>query len=146
MLPDLHINYLAIATCVVVSMPLGFLWFGPVFGLSWAKEMGFESKPQPDGKAMAKSMVLYLLGSLLIAFVLAHSIEIWRPSTWHAGTDGADWIYGANAAFWNWIGFFIPLQIGRVAWEFKGWKLVAINSSFDLTRLMLFGMILAYWR
>ena len=146
MLPDLHINYLAIAACVVVAMPLGFLWFGPFFGLAWAKEMGFENKPKPNSKAMMKSLALYAFGSILMAFVLAHSIEIWRPSTWHAGTDGADWLYGVNAAFWNWLGFIVPLQIGRMAWEFKGWKLVVINSSFYLTLLMIFGLILAYWR
>lgn len=146
MLPDLHINYLAIITCVVVSMPLGFAWFGPLFGLSWAKEMGLDAKPEPAPKEMIKSLSLYALGSLLMAFVLAHSIEIWRPSTWHAGSDSAHWVYGVNAAFWNWLGFFLPLQMGRVAWEFRRWKLVLINSSFDITRLMLFGLILAYWR
>ena len=146
MLPDLPINYLAIIVCVAVAMPLGFLWFGPLLGKAWAKEMGLESKPEPSKQEMMKSLGLYAFGSLLMAFVLAHSIEIWRPSTWHAGTDDADWLYGVNAAFWNWLGFIVPLQIGRVAWEFKGWKLVAINSSFYLTLLMIFGLILAYWR
>ncbi len=145
MLPDLDINYLAIVVCVVLSMPLGFLWFGPLFGLAWTKEMGMESKPEPAPKEMAKSLSLYAMGSLLIAFVLAHSIEIWRPSTWNVGQDDPAWVYGANAAFWNWLGFLLPLQIGRVAWEFRGWKLVMINSGFDITRLMLFGLILAYW-
>ena len=55
-------------------------------------------------------------------------------------------MYGLNAAVWTWIGFFVPLQIGRVAWEKRGWGLVAINSSFDLVRLLIFGMILAYWQ
>ena len=78
--------------------------------------------------------------------MLAHSIAVWRPSTWNAGVDATLWVYGVNAAFWTWIGFFLPLQMGRVAWEQKGWGLVAINASFDLTRLMIFGMILAYWQ
>jgi hypothetical protein len=61
-------------------------------------------------------------------------------------TDLAPWIYGLNAAFWNWLGFFLPVQMGRVAWEMKRWGLVVINSSFDLVRLLLFGLILAYWQ
>ena len=28
----------------------------------------------------------------------------------------------------------------------KSWGLVGINASFDLTRLLIFGMILAYWQ
>ncbi|MBC8284839.1 MAG: DUF1761 domain-containing protein [Nitrospinae bacterium] len=146
MVPDIHINYFAIIICVVVSMPLGFLWFGPWFGLSWAKEMGLQEKPEPTPREMIKPLGLYALGSLLIAFVLAHSIEIWRPSTWNAGVDSPDWVYGLNAAFWTWLGFFIPLQLGRVAWEFRRWKLVFINSTFDFTRLLIFGLILAYWK
>ncbi len=144
MLPDIQINYLAILICVVASMPLGFLWFGPLFGLAWAKEMGLQGMPVPGPREMVKSLTLFALGSLLIAFVLAHSIEVWRPSSWDAGTDSPNWVYGLNAAFWTWLGFFIPLQIGRVAWEFRTWKLVLINSAFDFIRLIIFGFILSY--
>jgi len=28
----------------------------------------------------------------------------------------------------------------------KSWVLMLINASFDLTRLILFGMILSYWQ
>ena len=146
MQPEISINYLAIVLCVLVALPIGFLWFGPLFGRPWAKLMGLEDIEQPGGAAMAKSMLIYALGSLLLAWVLVHSIEVWRPSAWNAGTDDAPWVYGANAAFWTWLGFFLPLQMGRVAWEQRGWGLVVINASFDLTRLMIFGLILAYWR
>ena len=145
MQPLITINYIAVALCVVLAMPLGFLWFGPLFGKQWAKCMGMASLKQPDTN-MTKSLVIYAIGSFLITLVLAHSIEVWHPSTWHAGVDEAPWVYGVNAAFWTWLGFFLPIQLGRVAWEQKGWGLVAINASFDLTRLMIFGLILAYWR
>lgn len=142
---QIEINYLAVAACVVVSLPVGFLWFGPLFGPAWAKHMGFDEM-QPDAAELAKSMLIYGLGSLLIAYVLAHMVEVWRPSTWNTGADEPAWTYALNAGFWTWLGFFLPLQMGRVAWEQKKWGLVVINSSFDLTRLMLFGFILAYWR
>ena len=137
---------LAVVACVIGAVPLGFLWFGPLFGKPWARHMGMEGMEQPSGAAMAKSTGLFILGSLLIAFVLAHSIAVWRPSTWGAGADGPSWVYGIDGAVWTWLGFFLPLQMGRVAWEQKGWGLVAINSGFDLTRLLLFGFVLAYWR
>ena len=145
-MPEITINYLAVLLCVVIAMPVGFLWFGPLFGKPWARHMGMEDMEAPDGAAMAKSMGLFALGSLLIAFVLAHSILVWQPTTWGLGPDQAPWSYALNAGFFTWIGFFLPLQIGRVAWEQKGWGLVAINSSFDLTRLMLFALVLSYWQ
>lgn len=144
MVPALAVNPLAVLVCAVVAMPVGFLWFGPLFGRHWAKAMGFDHEQNPSG--MGKAMALFALGNLLIAWVLAHSLEIWRPSVWNAGEDAGAHVYALSAALWTWIGFFVPLQIGRVAWEKKGWNLVAINASFDLTRLLLFSFILAYWR
>ena len=32
MLPAMNINYLAVLACAIVAMPVGFLWFGPLFG------------------------------------------------------------------------------------------------------------------
>lgn len=145
-MPEITINYLAVIVCVVVAMPLGFLWFGPLFGKPWARHMGMEEMAQPGGAQMAKSMALFAIGSFLIAFVLAHSIEVWQPSTWNYGPDGSPASYALGAAIWTWVGFFVPLQIGRVAWEQKSWGLVLINSSFDLVRLLVFGFILAYWQ
>jgi hypothetical protein len=48
-------------------------------------------------------------------------------------------------AGFTWLGFFLPLQMNRVAWEMKKWGLVAINAGFDLTRLLVYSFILAYW-
>jgi len=146
MMPTFSINYLAILVCAIAAMPVGFLWFGPVFGRAWLRHMGFDGMQPPDSATMAKSMAIFFVGNLLVAFVLAHSIAAWRASSWGAGEDGAAWIYALNGAIWNWLGFFLPVQMGRVAWEKKRWGLVLINSSFDLARLLLFGFILAYWR
>ena len=146
MMPTIAVNYPAILACAIAAMPVGFLWFGPVFGKAWARHMGFGDMQPPDSGKMAKSMAMFFIGNLLMAFVLAHSIEVWQASSWGAGEDGAPWFYGLNAAFWTWLGFFLPVQMGRVAWEMKRWGLVLINSSFDLTRLLLFGFILAYWQ
>lgn len=34
------VNYLAILVAAVLSMVLGFLWYGPLFGKEWTKLMG----------------------------------------------------------------------------------------------------------
>ncbi len=146
MQPEITVNFAAIIVCVVAAMPVGFLWFGPVFGAAWARHMGMEGMESPGGAAMAKSMALFALGSFLIATVLAHNIEAWQPSTWGVGTDDVPSVYALNSALWTWLGFFLPLQIGRVAWEGKKWGLVLINSSFDLVRLLIFATILSYWQ
>ncbi|MFC1661779.1 DUF1761 domain-containing protein [Gemmatimonadota bacterium] len=70
--PNISVNYLAILVCVVLAMFVGFLWFGPLFGKAWARQMGMEDMPQPSGGEMGRSMLLFALGNLLIAFVLAY--------------------------------------------------------------------------
>ena len=59
--------------------------------------------------------------------------------------DDVPSVYALNSALWTWLGFFLPLQIERVAWQRK-WGLVVINSSFDLVRLLIFSFILSYWQ
>ena len=144
--PTIGVNYLAVLACVILGMFVGFLWFGPLFGKAWARHMGMQDMPQPSGGEMGRSMLIFAIGNVLIAFVLAHSLEVWRPSVWGLSGDQSASVYALNGAFFTWIGFFIPLQMGRVAWERKGWGLVAINASFDLVRLLIFAFVLAYWR
>ena len=146
--PHIHLNWLAIAAAVVASMFIGFLWFGPIFGKMWAKEMKFAPDFRPTPAVFAKAIILQFIGAVLTVYVLAHSEEIWRPfSTWGLGTsDGPNAMYGVMCAFFTWIGFYVPQYLGGVAWEFKSWKLFAINAAGGLVTLLGQGMILATWR
>lgn len=140
--PTISVNYLAIATCVAIGLVLGFLWFGPLLGKPWARHMGMADMEPPGGGQMAKSMVNFAVASFLIAYVFAHSIDVWRQ--WAGDTANA-YDLAWQTAVYTWVGFFLPLQMGRVAWEGRSWGLVAINGGHDLVRLLVFGFLLAYW-
>ena len=47
-MPAMNINYLAVLTCAIVAMPVGFLWFGPLFGKAWARHMGVGGMQQGE--------------------------------------------------------------------------------------------------
>ncbi len=143
--PTIPINYLAICVSVFVMLVVGFLWFGPLFSKPWAKHMGMEDMEPPDGATMAKSMVLFALGNFLIVFTLAHAQGVWRAGAWGLSPDVSNNYLALNSAGFTWLGFFLPNQISRVAWEGKKWGLVAINAGFDLVRLLIFAFVLAYW-
>ena len=53
--PIIPINDWAILVAVIVVMAVGFLWFGPLFGRSWAAHLGMDDKRSPDGAAMGQS-------------------------------------------------------------------------------------------
>jgi hypothetical protein len=49
MMPTITVTYLAVLACAIAAMPVGFLWFGPLFGKAWARHMGFGDM-QPGGE------------------------------------------------------------------------------------------------
>ncbi|MBP7280063.1 MAG: DUF1761 domain-containing protein [Leptospiraceae bacterium] len=147
MQPALHFNIYAMIVAVLANMFIGFLWFGPVFGRPWAKEMGYNiDEMKPDSKQMTKSMILMIVGTILSVFVLAHIVEVWRPSVWGQGADQAAWTYGFFGGFFTWIGFHVPMLLGQIAWESRSWKLFIINAGYHFVSLQAIGMILSYWR
>src|SRR6185436_14843632 len=107
--PNIVINWAAIAACVVAGMVFGFLWYGPIWGKTWGRLMGFPADFKPTPGHMKKALVLQALSLFLIAYVLAHSGQIWRPSVWgFQGDEGPDFMWGFMSAFFTWLGFFLP--------------------------------------
>ena len=72
--PTVPVNYLAIVVCVVVAIPLGFLWFGSPFDKARARDMRLEGEDAQGG--MARTMVIRALGSFLLVFALAHNVAL----------------------------------------------------------------------
>ena len=144
--PFITLHWPAIAAAVVSNIVIGFLWYGPLLGKAWMKEMGLSPDHKPDQAAVKRSMIIMIVSAFLTAYVLAHTVAVWRPSTWNAGADAANAIYGFSSAFFTWIGFFVPVLLGGVAWENKSWTLFGINAGYHFVALLAAGMILAHWR
>lgn len=145
MQPALNINYLAIPVAALASFMLSFLWWGPLFGKKWAELAGLKDM-QPDNSAMIRGMLLNLVGVLILCYVLAHSVNVWRPSVWGAGADQPAHIYGFFGGFFVWLGYVVPLQINTVAWEQRSWAFFGINVGGHFISLQAAAMILAFWR
>ena len=145
MQPEIHLNWLAIAASVIGSFALGGLWYGPLFGKAWQRAIGF-ADVKPAGAEIAKGSALNVFGTLLMAFVLAHEVSVWRPSAWNAGADAAASVYGFFAGFFIWLGFVVPVLLNGVAFERKSWKVFGINAVYQFLSLQLMAMILSFWR
>ena len=146
MQPAIHLNFLAIAAAVVACFIFGWLWYGPLFGKPWAKEMGMNMDQKPAPKMMMRGMILMIIGTILMVFVLKHSQDVWRASSWGLSPDLANAQYGFMSGFFTWIGFFVPQLLGAVAWENRSWKLFGINAVYQFLSLQIAGMILAFVR
>ena len=139
---ELPINYLAILVAVVANFILGFLWYTPLFGKAWAKEMGFDTSVKPSGGEMAKGMVFMVVGNFLMAYVFAHNMVAW---SFVPGMDQMPKVGSVlNSAIFTWLGFYLPVDIGIVTWEKKSWKLFGINTGYHLAMLLVAATVLTY--
>lgn len=132
------INIFSVILATISSIAIGFAWYGPLFGKSWAKEQGWseEDMNKQKSQGMGKSYGIMTLGSLFTAYILAQFIKIAGAVTlWD----------GATVGVWTWIGFAVPLLLSSVLWEGKSWRLYQINIGYQLVTMAVMGAIVAMW-
>ena len=140
---EIKINMMAILVAVIVNFFLGFLWFTPLFGKIWGKEMGYDPNMKPDKTVMFKGMVFMVIGNFLFAWVFAHNIAAWL---FVPGIKEMSLLANAlMSAIFTWLGFYFPGQLGATVWENKSWKLFFINTGYSLVSLLVVAFILTYW-
>lgn len=144
-MPEIHINMLAIAIAVVANFVLGYLWYTPIFGKLWGKEMGYDPSQKPPSSELMKGMVFMLIGNFLFAYVFAHNMAAWNPLSWgQPASDMSPAVNAGMAAVFTWMGFYFPGDLGSTVWEKKSWTLFCINTGYHLASLTLVAFILAY--
>ncbi len=139
------VNYFAIVVSAIINMALGFFWYGPLFGKQWVAMMGWSKKDMEKGKEKMqkdgwKTYLLAFIGSLVMGFVLAHSLIFASSYLAISGLSA-----GIMAGFWSWLGFIAPVTLGSVLWEGKSWKLWLLMNGYYLVSLLMMGSILALW-
>lgn len=138
-------DFLAMGVAFLAYFILSFLWWGPLFGKKWGQLMGMPMDPN-NRPSMAMPMVLQAIGTLLLSYVLWSVMEAFVVT--HSADGGvmrgdlsvADGLIGA---FFTWLGFFVPVQLGRVAWEKASWTLFGINAGGHLVALAAMGVVFA---
>lgn len=141
---ELGITIWAILASAVACFFVGFLWYTPLFGKAWAKENGFDMSAKVEGSAIAKGMILNLIGNFFLAYVLAHNIAAWSyvPGIGEIGI----WGNIISSAVFTWLGFYVPVDLNTVAWERKSWKLFFINTGYHLVTVFVASTILTLMR
>ncbi len=138
----LTVNYWAIATGAVLSMVIGAIWYGPLFGKKWMAIVGVNSADLEARKKMQKSAgPLYLVQFILTLFqvlILAHLIADTKL------------VGGLERSLWIWAAFIIPTLAGAVMWTNESgklkWTRFLIQGGYQLVLFILFGLLLQYWK
>ena len=138
-----EVNYWAILVSAIVSMILGFIWYGPLFGRQWMEISGVTKEKMEATKkgGMTKLYIINFIGALLMTWVLAHIILY---ATTYLEFNGLS--AGIAIGFFVWLGFVAPITIGSVIWDGRPWKYWFLTDSYYLINLLLVGSILAVWQ
>src|SRR3989344_5839748 len=138
---EVPINYLAVLVSAIAAIVLGALWYGPLFGKAWMKEVGLttddmmKAKSDPKAKsAMMRSYTLMAIASFVMAYVMAHSL-VFASYNLDASGSGA----GLMGAFWNWLGVIAPVTLAPVLWENRSFKYWLITGGYYLVSLAIMG-------
>jgi len=141
---DFKINILAVLVAVVANFILGSIWYMPLFGKVWGKEMGYDPNMKPDKKVMMKGMAFMVIGNFLFAWVLAWTMAGWQFIP--GANEMGPLVNALNSAIFLWLGFYVPGNLTNTVWEKKSWKLFGINAGYQLASLLVVAFILFYWK
>lgn len=153
------LNWLGLGLAALVSIILGFLWFSPKtpMGRIWMRGMGMDPANMPKVQAgkMVQSMAIMLVGTFFLWFVFAHTNVAYddaydkdcaADSTQSLCDGKADYdltvLDGVMGGLFTWLGFFLPLNLGAVAWENKSWGYALNTTAYYLIQLVVGGILL----
>lgn len=137
----MEVNYVTILIAAIISMVVGALWYGPLFGKKWLEIIGATADDLARREAMQKAArPLYAIQfalSLLQVYVLAHFVEAWEDGT------------GVGTAVWIWLGFVMPTVAGSSMWNNNPnrmkWAMFLIQAGYQLVMFIIYGWVLGNW-
>ena len=132
---EVHVNYLAVLVAAVASYAIAIIWYAAIFNKVWQKLTGIT-----DMKPIPMNIVLVFIGSLILSFVLYHSIVFGNAYVGTSGIRG-----GLMGGFFGWLGYIAPVTLSTNLYEKKPWGLWLLDNAFWLISLMVMGVILSLW-
>ncbi len=129
------LNWFAVVVAALLPYPLGFLWFGPLFGKPWMASTGMteeKARQMNPAKLFGGAGALQLLMAYCLAMFL-NSPEIGlSQGAFYGFLAGAGWILPAFAV----SGFF----------EQKSGTWILLNGVYWTVVLTAMGALLGGWR
>ena len=135
-------NWLAVAAAVVVSMIIGFLWYGLLFQNQWMAGNGFTM----EGEKMFKDGVEIPMSSTPMIFNTIAMVVYALIMNWLLGRIGANtWMEGAKAGAAIGVLMAVGVYIGNVFAQ-NPMSLTMVDGSYSLVLFTIIGAILGGWQ
>lgn len=136
----MDINHWIVLGCAVLSMVVGSLWYGPLFGKQWRALVGAADDCAGDKGAMLKKMApAYLIQFILAIFQLYVLVYMVTAAEYTFTTSSA------ATSLWIWAAFIMPTTAGAVMWTADTtsakWSKFLIQAGYQFVIAALFGII-----
>ena len=135
------INWFAVIAAVLVGFPIGFVWYGPLFGKQWMASIGLDEEKIQQNSNMLKIFSV----TLVLQFIMALFLAIF----FFGDPAAADAITASSGAFYGFLtGFgWVAMAIGvNAMFEQRSFTYVAIVGGYWVVIFTLMGLILGAWR
>ena len=134
-----QVNWLAVPLAGVITMFVGGLWYGPLFGQAWMDEVGLtkeeiEASGTPT-QAMIKSFIASIVLGIGMSLVIAWS-----------GVPVGDWVGGAIIGLLTALLVVGAAVFPNYAFEDKSLRHFMIHIGATTVSMALIGAMLAVWR
>ncbi len=124
----------------VVSMVIGGIWYGPLFGKAFIKAQGWDKRSKEEQAAMMKGMTWNYVWQFFSSIVMFSVLSVVVYATVAPGVVG-----GMLIAFLLWLGFVVPVKFGDSLWGGKK-MLFWLSIGNMLLTLLAGGAIIGVWR
>lgn len=127
-----HLNWLAVSLATAAYFAVGFLWYGPLFGKLWAKEVGVKM----DKKLAVTEMITIFGGQLAASFIAVWGLASVISWTHKPGVEAAFTTSLLIVLF-----FIVSTNLGKLLFQ-KRPKLFFIDTGYHAVGLVVAGLIL----
>ena len=134
----MEINIWGVLAAALLSMVLGFIWYGPLFGKKWMEIIGATGINAEKRKEMQKGAQKLYAISFALAFVQA--------TVFDALIKSLPEVSSLNVAFISWLAFAVPIVAAGAMWNNDSSEVsrarFLINAGYYLVLFAIYGFIL----
>lgn len=150
----MEMNFYIFFLAALIPLIIGFMWYGPLFGNIWMKEMGF-TKESLEGKNMIPTFIFsYVFGFLIAFFLLPATIHQMGVYSTLAGETGFAEATGDAFAYFqeflaNYGDRFRTFKHGAfhgvLSGVFLALPMIAVNAMFERKSIKYIAINTGYW-
>lgn len=139
------INWIALIVAAIVPLLVGAVYYGPLFGKAWQKEVGMTDEQLKQGN-YAKIFGLSLVFAFMLAFSLWAQVMVGGgPGEAHGAAPFLTFKHGAFHGVLLCVVMILPV-IGTISlYERKSLKYVAMTIGYWAISMALMGGIINVW-